>query len=178
MAFRPQPKSEFGSLARYMNYLKQFPRVGQVRPGCFYVYVYDFDKENNPYSVYRYWDVLPLTFVYEIHAPKKKMFRGINFHHAPVRPRQIWLARVRNLIEEDLKKGKRLVRISSWYILFNLMKKLSKKSVRSYRMDRVSRLRKIPNNEIENVLRYYGKTYYGIDISRVEKDYLVFRWSK
>ena len=178
MAFRPQPASEFGRIAKYVKYLRQFPRAGQVKPGNFYAYVYDFDKETEPYRVIKFWDTMPFTFVYELNAPIKGMYRGINFHHVPVRPRQIWLARANQLVEEDMRANKRLVRLSRWYILFHMLKKLSKKSVRNYYMERTHKLRRIPNDAVAQAMRYYANTYYGINISNVEKEYLKFRWNK
>jgi len=178
MAFRPKPKSEFGVLAKYVKFIKDnFPRAKVIRPGEFYAYTYRFDKTQYPYSELKFWDVMPLVFVYELHKNKEneKMFRAINFHHAPVRPRQIWLNRTINLTGEAFERNKRLTRLASWQRLFVMMKKISKKTVRQYYLKRMIQPRHIPNDRVEEVIRYYARTYYGISISQVEAQYLIFR---
>lgn len=179
MAFRPEPKSEFGRLAKYIKFLTQFPRATSIRPGNFYVYVYKFDKDND-FKVIKYWDLMPLIFAYEEYQSKdkNKMLRAINLHHSPVRPRQLWLAKAKKLMETKFETDSELTRIENWKPLFMMMKKIAKKTVRQYRKKRMVQVRRIPNDRVEEVIKYYARTYYGISIGRVEKDYLVFRWNK
>ena len=178
MAFRPEPKKEFGNLSKYVKFLKSnFPVATTIRPGNFYAYTYRFDRKSEPYKVLKFWDVMPFTFVYELHRNKdnEKMYRGINFHHVPVRPRQIWLRKTINITGEAFEQNRKLIRLASWMRLFLMMKKLSRKSVRQYYIKRTLQPRLIPNDRVEEVIKYYAKTYYGIGISQVEAEYLLFR---
>jgi len=178
MAFRPKPKSEFGALTKYVKFIKtNFPVAQTIKPGNFYAYTYRFDKKSEPYNVLKFWDVMPFAFVYELHKNKEneKMFRAINFHHVPVRPRQLWLNRTVKITGEAFAENKRLHRLASWQRLYIMMKKISKKSVRQYYLKRMIQPRQIPNDRVEEVIKYYAKTYYGVSISQIEAQYLIFK---
>lgn len=174
--YRPKPKSHYGQVVKYVKHLKQFPRATRILPGNFYAYFYMFDR-TLPYNEIKYWDLMPLSFIYETYKTKdgEKMARGINLHHSPVRPRQIWLSRAKNIVNEDFDRNSRLIRLTRWRLLYLMMRKLSLKSVRQYNMMNMRQIRQIPNDMIEETLKFYAKTWYGINIGRVEKDYLVFR---
>jgi len=178
MPIRPEPKSEFGNLARYVRFVKDnFPIAKVIRPGNFYVCVYRFNRKTEPYSVLKFYDIYPFIFVYELHKnkDKDKMFRGINFHHVPIRSRKLWLGRTKRLIGESFDENKRLIRLAAWQRLFVMMKKLSKASVRQYYLKRVVQPRLVPNDRVDELLNYYAKTYYGVSINQIEAQYLLFR---
>ena len=176
MAYRPKPKSEFGQVAKYVKYLKQFPKATSILPGNFYVYIYMFDRTLD-FNIIKFWDLIPLTFIYENYKTNDgvKMTRGINFHHVPIFPRKLWLSKAKQLVNEDFDRDSRLIRLAKWKRLYIMMKKLSKKSVRQYNLKSMRQVRRIPNNMIEETMNYYARTWYGINIGRVEKDYMVFR---
>lgn len=173
---RDKPKSEFGQIGKYVKYLKQFPRAISILPGNFYSYFYQFD-ETLDFKIIKFWDLMPFTFIYENYTTKdrKKMSRGINLHHAPIHPRKLWLAQAKKLATANFENDSRLIRLAKWRTLYLMMKKLSKFSVRQYNIKSMRQVRIIPNDMVEQTLKYYARTYLGINIGRVEKDYLVFR---
>jgi hypothetical protein len=174
--YRPTPKSEYGQIVKYVRFLKQFPKATSILPGNFYAYFYMFNKDQE-YSVIKFWDLMPLTFAYENYKSKDNvlLMRGLNMHHAPIRPRQIWLARSKKLMGEGFDDNSRLLKIAKWRTLYLMMKKLSMVSVRQYNMKNMVQVRQIPNDRIDEALLYYSRTYYGINIGRIEKDYMIFR---
>jgi len=174
---RPAPKSEFGQIAKYVRYLKQFPRATSIKKGEFYAYFYKFD-ETLPFKTIKFWDLMPFTFIYENYSTKDgtKMSRGLNFHFLPVHVRKIWLSRaVKLLNENDFEDDNRLIRLAKWRTLYLMLKKASKFSVRQYNMKNMVQVRRIPNDMVNQTMNYYARTYYGINIGTTEKRYLVFR---
>jgi len=177
MAFRPKPKNYYGQVVKYVRYIKQFPKANSILPGRMYAYFYMFDKDQD-FNLIKFWDLMPLTFMYENYKTKDgvKMSRGLNLHHAPVRPRQIWLSRAKKIVNEnDFQDNTRLIMLAKWRRLYLMMMKFSKKSVRQYNIKNMRQVRQIPNDMIEETLKFYARTWYGINIGRVEKDYLIFR---
>ena len=174
--YRPTPKSEYGQIVKYVRFIKQFPKATAIHRGCFYSYFYMFDKDQD-YSVIKFWDLMPLIFNYENYKTKDNvlMSRGINMHHSPIRPRQIWLARAKKLMGEGFQNDSRLVQIAKWRTLYLMMKKLSMISVRQYNMKNMVQVRQIPNDKIDEALLYYSRTFYGCGISQKEKAYLIYR---
>lgn len=176
MPLRPKPKSRYASISSYVKYLKQFPKANNIKIGRFYVYFYMFDKSQD-FSIIKFYDLMPFSFIYDFYKTKdgRKFIRGLNFHHANMLSRFIWLSRVRNLVNEDFENNNRLIRLAKWNRLFLLMKKLSKKTVRQYNIENIREIREIPNNMVEETLRFYARTHYGISINKVESEYLVYR---
>ena len=158
------------SLNEYLEYVKNSnPRSARILTGRFYTYNYLFPKNQN-FEKIKWYDRFPLVFVIE---NRGKTFIGINFHHAPVLPRQIWLARVRKLTAL-LDKDRRMQTIAEWQRMFYMYKKISDFSVRQYRKDRVQDLRRVPQTLIDDMMKQYANTHYGVNEGQVADKYRKF----
>lgn len=167
---------QYASIVAYHRYLKKFKYVGNILPGRFYAYVYDFSKDY-PYEELKFYDFEPISFIFEI-LPESNSFLGLNFHHmAPPQVRLLWLNRVikfARLIDDPIQTkftggtGRPVFKIGglNYPRVYQVLRK-SKIAIRRYRMDRVSMLRAIPVNEIDEVMRYYSRTYYGTGIKQI-----------
>lgn len=167
--------NKFSSIANYTKYIKQnFKTTATFRVGNFYSYFYLFDK-TLPFDTIKYYDLFPLVFVYEFRSDIKGLFRGINFHHLPVEIRLEWFELINNMFTDDIKRNRILFRLADWNKLFRMFKRASKASVRQYYMQNIRELRKVPARNMKETLKYYAKTYYGVNISQVETKYLLTR---
>jgi len=165
----------YGNIAEYIKYLRSFDKAGTIRPGYFYVYEYDFMK-HYPIEELKFYDYMPLTFVYKIVKGKdSRYFQGLNFHHMPVKARQWWLNRVKAMASIYFDKGgiRRLPGIN-YLVLEKIMRK-GVFGVRNYKFESVRNLRAIPLEEVENIIRWYANTYYGVTIGQIQARYNSFR---
>jgi hypothetical protein len=170
--------SDFKVLQEYIRYLRENTRAApMIRPFKFYAFDYDFDKETRPYETIRFWDMMPLVFVFDAYKHKNGInFVGINFHHMPVISRQIWLARIKKLQKEKFPNN-RLLRMS-YHMLWKMFIKATKFATRQYRVERVSRLREVDNNQMDDLMRFYANTYYGATYQNIVSNYKKYRPSK
>lgn len=175
-------KPRYNSVGAYHRYLMNFPRTGNIQVGRFFTYLYDFSKDY-PYKELKYYDFEPLTFIFSI-GPGE-YFTGINFHHIPVRPRLLWLNRVIKLarrVDNNISTrftggtGRPVYRIYglNYPLVYRILFK-SKIAIRRYRFDRVSLLRAIPVNDVDQVMRYYARTYYGVGYEQIVSRYKKYR---
>lgn len=164
----------FGSIRNYNEFLRSFPRMQRLFRGNFYAFTYDFDL-NQRFEKIKYWDLVPLIFVTGRIKSKKNIIQGINFHHLPINIRLVYLNLIKKISTAEFENDRRLVRLAKYEALFKMFRKATKFGVRNYDMRNIKGLRKVPNSNIEEALRYYARTYYGINISNVEKNYLMFR---
>jgi hypothetical protein len=176
MPKRPDKKI-FANLALYVKFLKSnFPKSKRLFVGNFYTFNYDFDR-NVPHQRLKFYDYQPMIFFFDRvkGTNKRNLLQGINFHHLPINIRIKYMTLVKKLVTEDFDKNKRLVRLTEYNRLIKLFRKATKFAIRNYYVENMTNLRKIPNSEIENALLFYSKTYYGVNITDVEKKYLTFR---
>jgi len=166
-------RATYGVLQRYIEHLKQFPRTRIMRPGYFYAFTYKIDR-TLPYEKIKFYDLMPFVFSYDKYKDKgdNDMIRGLNFHHLPIAARQFWLDRVMEVSKEQINEDKRLLRLIRYQRLHFLYKKAANACTRHYRMNRIFAMRRIPNTAVEETLKFYARTYYGINIGIVEKNFI------
>jgi len=168
-----------GHLTHYKKYIEFFDRATIIISGYMYAYYYMFQRKGVPLDRLRFYDWWPLTFVFQVDY-KERRFYGLNFHHLPVRTRLIWLARIKRLYQAkfptDETKRNFLTpkRIPMTYKRLVLILIKSKYGVRQYRMDRVRKLRIVPNTQWEQAMRYFPKTYYQVSYDQKVNAYNKF----
>jgi hypothetical protein len=166
---------QFGVLKNYTKFLKDnFSKTKRMMVGNFYTFTYWFEKDQD-FNTIKYYDFMPLIFFFGINEKHKNLYQGINFHHLPLQARKIYMEKMKSLVTEDFDNDRRLVRLARYTALFKMFRKATKFSTRQYEVANMRDIRKIPNTMVEEALQYYAKTYYGINISNVEKKYLAFR---
>jgi hypothetical protein len=165
-----------GHLGHYKKYIEFFDRASIVLSGYMYAYYYMFQRKGVPQEKLRFYDWWPLTFVFQVDF-KERRFYGLNFHHLPVRTRLIWLARIKRLYAakfptDEIKRNFLTPkRIPMTYKRLVLILIKSKYGIRQYRMDRVRKLRIVPNTQWEQAMRYFSKTYYRVTYEQKVNDY-------
>jgi hypothetical protein len=168
-------KMDYGSIVEYNRYLNGFKRAKTLRAGYFYVYKYNFYK-NYPIQELKYYDYRPLVFIFNVtNRENGKYFIGINFHHLPVKARQFWLRKLQSIAKRYFNMGG-VQRIPG--LNYDTLQKVMKKSifgVRQYRANAIKDLREIPLDKLEDIMKFYAKTYYGITIREVQAKYNQFR---
>jgi hypothetical protein len=162
----------FENIKEYVKYLRTFPLSRRIFLGSFYSFVYDFDKENKSFNEIKYYDLMPLVFITGRHEKYPNLIQGINFHHMPLNVRNKYIEIIKTLVKEDFEKDKRLVSIARYDLLVKMFRKATKIAVRNYYIENISDLRKVENSDIEKTLKYYANTYYGINISNMERNYI------
>ena len=167
------PKDQFGNLNQYINFLKTFKKVGKILPGNFYSFVYVIDRTQD-YERIKFYDLMPLIFVTTFNT-KTKTFTGINLHHLPVDVRKVWIDTLKKFQLNSFSKNKRLLTMADYDKLYLMFRKATKFSVRQYSLTEIRGLRRLENTDIDTAINFYSKTYYGANISMVEKKYLKFR---
>lgn len=167
--------NDFRVLSSYIRYLLTNTRPAQmIRPFKFYAFDYAFDKETRPYEEIRFWDMMPLVFVFDAYKHKEGYnLVGINFHHLPVISRQIWLSRIKK-IQGDSFPNNRLLRMT-YKQLWKMFIKASRYGVRQYRIERATRIRVIENIQMDEVMKFYANTYYGATYRNIEANYKKYR---
>jgi hypothetical protein len=162
----------YADINDYIKYLHEnSERVGTLQLGAFYTYNYDFYKDKRPYEEVKFYDRIPLIFLFDFKKAKNgsNLFIGLNFHHLPVKARQIWLSRIRSYYTQLMESNKRLNTID-YKQLFYVHKKAIL-GVRQYRLEAVSRNRRIATTDLDEILKYYSKTYYGVTYDQVANKY-------
>jgi len=161
----------YADLSEYRRKLLQYPKisVGAMRTGSMYAYYYDFDVEQYSLDILKYFDHMPLTFITQI-IIKHNMLQGINLHHMPLEIREVWYKRIMFVIHIGrlLQMGKKIDRVS-WlnYQRMVMIFRDSKYAVRNYKIDNIKEVRQIPLDQIDNLINYYARTYYGASYSQV-----------
>ena len=56
-----------------------------------------------------------------------------------------------------------------------MYRKATKFSVRNYNAEKIRYLRKIPNEEVRETLKFVAKTYLGVNVGNIENRYKTFR---
>jgi len=170
----------FKSISDYRHYIKEtFDRIGTVRAGRFYLYFYNFATDY-PWDELKFYDWMPLTYVWE---RDKTHFIGMNFHHMPVRPRLLWMGRVRKLAKQidEAIAIKGLGGQPIWKIrnlnyprVYQILRK-SKIAIRRYRLDRVKDLRAVDIRYVEDVMHWIARTYMGVSVKTMTSRYLEYK---
>jgi len=167
----------FLNINKYIQHIrKTYKRINLIQKGNLYTYTYlfnhapNFDKQD--YEKIKFYDYMPVTFIFDIDE-KNKTFTGINFHHLPVASRLIWLNRLKKM------RGKLFEQegVNRVILRYGVLKFLMKKSIfgiRKYRMDRTRELRIVPNQQWEELLSIYSRTYFGVTLAQVEQKYKTF----
>jgi hypothetical protein len=180
---RQIPKDDI-RLKRLPSYIKYTREQGEpatiVLPGYFYTYNYRFNLNPNfhklDFDEVRFYDWFPLTFIYDGYKNKegKLVYRGLNFHHLPVRARRLWLTRLRKYIGEDeLDNNERIIKMIDYKPLFYLFRKATF-GIRNYRRERMFNIRKVPTHLIDDYMSFASKTYFAATLSQVGLNYKDF----
>lgn len=168
---------QFLTINKYIQFLrKNYKRTKIIHRGFLYTYPYFFNRapgfKEEDFEKIKFYDFFPLVFVFDVNR-KNKTFVGLNFHHLPVKSRQIWLKRVQK-IRKNIFEREGTNRV---ILKYNTLKFLVKKSmfgIRQYRFDRIGELRMIPNQDWEKLFSLYGRTYYGVSLRQIEDKYKRF----
>lgn len=162
----------YASIAQYKRYLLNFNRSSIIRTGYMYAFLYEFNTDYK-FDIVKYFDHLPLTFVLDVNLTKK-LFGGINIHHMSVEARILWYKRIKAItkIIKWINIGRKVTRLQ----ILNYRKMLNvfrgaRRIYRQYRFDRVQWLRQVPLDEYDNIIRFYGNTYYGTTYGQVSRKY-------
>lgn len=171
----------FTSLMLYLHELKKLKKASTIRGGYFYAYKYFFHK-TYPYEELKFYDWYPLIFCFGIRQPEVNFtkdsgqyFYGLNLHHIPVAARRYWLSRVKQIASKQFETGGyKILPIRNYEQLLKAMKK-AKIGVRKYRFEAVKDLRKVSLDEIDGLMEWYSKTYYGVTINEIQARYRNFK---
>lgn len=172
-------------LKRLPSYLKfvreQGVETNILRPGYFYTYNYRFDL--NPhfpklsYDEVRFYDWYPLVFIYDVYREKKTnnlVYRGLNFHHLPVRSRRLWLTRLKKYIDHDeIEEDTKIKPLVDYSNLRSLFIKATF-GIRNYRRDRMFNIQRVPNYKLDSYLGFAAKTYFASTLAEVGLNYKSF----
>jgi len=170
-------KPNYKNIRAYLNYLKTFKLTNSIYPGRFYGYTYNFRKDYD-WNELKFYDYMPLSFIFEI-DPKTNSALGINFHHMPVRPRLLWINRVKQIakrFEEEIQikdyNSRPVYKIKglNYPRVYKILLK-SKIAIRRYKLDKMFYLRNIDLGNIDEVMRYYAKTYVAVNIDNIKQRY-------
>jgi hypothetical protein len=165
-------QSQHLSVDNYIKFLSNFERVSTIKPGFVYAYVYRSSKEY-PIDTLKFFDIFPLAFITDVDY-SKQTFHGLNFHHMPVPLRLLWYRRISAIINiQKVLTMKKTVNNLAW-LNYSRMKKVfqfSDRIVRQYRFDRVKLLRIVPFENMQEILRLYANTYYGVTVNQVNRKF-------
>lgn len=162
------------SIVEYKDFvMDRAERARAIHVGHFYTFHYRFYTHYPPEEL-KYYDYFPLVFIFERRKTKegKIVYYGLNFHHMPVRSRQIWLARINKIYGNSLENGDRITRFG-YRDLFALFKK-SIGSIRQYRQEGILNLYRIPTPELRDIMTQATDTYYGVTLAEVRTKYQAF----
>jgi len=164
---------QYNNVNDYLTYINDnFERVSVVKPGYVYSYVYKSSKDY-PIDVLKFFDIMPLTFVTSVNYTDKT-FHGLNFHHMPVAERLVWYRRI-SVLAKILKtvQLKKSITGIPWlnYNRMQLIYEHTNRITRQYRMSRVAVPRLVPIENMNEVLRFYARTYYGVGINAVSRKF-------
>lgn len=168
--------SDISEYFKFLNY--SFERTNNIQVGKFYSFTYHFDFWKYGWDNVKFYDWYPFSFIFEINAEKNYAV-GLNFHHIPLIPRQIWLKRVLKLGSSIGSKvrivqfgGRPVFKISglNYPLVYKVLRK-SKIAIRRYNLHKMEDIRAIPIKYVEETLRYYAKTYYGVGINQIWRRY-------
>jgi hypothetical protein len=124
----------------------------------------------------RFYDWFPLCFIYDAYKSKdhELIYRGLNFHHIPVRARRLWMTRLRKFIGDDeLNDDERIKQMIQYKELFYLFRKATF-GIRQYRRDRMFEIRRVPANKLDDYMSFASKTYFSATLSEVGLNYKDF----
>jgi hypothetical protein len=177
MPTRPN-REDYSNLNKYIRYINEsFEPRQKLFIGSFYSYVYELtqeDKINIPYNKLKFYDLMPLTYFFDVHPKHPHLLRGINFHHLPINIRLLYLTKMKKITESAFNRDTRLLILNEYRILLNMYRKATRASIRNYDVSKIRDARKIPNSKIQETLNWYASTHYGIGIGMVESRYLRF----
>ena len=159
--------NNYTSIRKYFDYVNSVSTVtNKFIPGYFYSYEYRYDRKDKTYFDLKFYDRFPLVFLIG-KGPGENTYIGLNFHQIPVRSRLIWLTKfdkICDILKEDVRAVYR-------YEFLKAMFKKATFGVRVYRVDRVFKLRKIDSREMQEISRFYSKTYHGANIDLIDMRY-------
>jgi hypothetical protein len=167
-------KQNFSKLVDYIKLLNSLKPASTLRSGYFYCYKYYFYK-HYPKEELKFYDYYPLIFCFSVYKAKKEYFYGLNFHHMPVAARRYWMSKFKRIASAYFKKGgyTRIPAID-YGALLKIMKK-AKFGVRLYRFEAVRDLRQVSLDELNYLMKWYARTYYGVTIKQVQAKYNNFK---
>lgn len=166
---------KYNNISEYKKFIREnFKAGGSLKLGGFYSYNYLFSLDED-FDKLKFYDWLPITLILDINI-KNKTFSGLNFHHMPVKPRQIWLNRVKNLLPEKFESGgiQYFKELSNQNRALGILLK-SKIAVRNYRFDRVRDIRSLEVDKLDEVIKFFAKSYFSVSIEQIKNRYNTFR---
>jgi len=174
-------KPNYNNIRAYLNYLKSFKLTNSLYPGRFYAYSYNF-KKDYPWDELKFYDYMPLTYIWEIDQ-KTNTAIGMNFHHMPVKARLLWINRIKQLSKhygEEIRikdyESRPVYKIQglNYPRVYKVLMK-SKIAIRRYKLDKMFYLRNVDLGSIDDVMRYYAKTYVAVNINHIKSRYSEYK---
>lgn len=165
-------KLKYSNAKEYLNFISHFPRLAYPRVGRFICFTYNF--HTNPFyqkhpEKKKYLDFQPFDLCIAVRA-KNKTFLCINFHALPVKTRQILMAKLRKDYSKNFEKPKVLIPGINYKKLFRYLRRIGV-AVRAYRFERVMLLREVPEEKIEDTVKFYANFYYNSNYNAIVKRY-------
>jgi hypothetical protein len=169
----------YDSITSFENFINENTKTtGRVIPGYFYTYHYDYKSTPEltnklPKSVFDLYDGRPVVFIFDEYRTKSRdiFYRGLNFHFMSLGGRTFWTRALYKLADYYIKNNQR-VAFSPKMIRDISIK--AKFAYRQYDINKIKYLRKIPYDQVVEMLKYTPTTYEGVtfeEVSRLYKQY-------
>lgn len=166
------PKN-FRSLKEYKQSISKFKSINpnQISNGFLYNFDYDYSLDVD-FKILRFYDSFPLSLIFTV-KDSNHCF-GINFHRMPLLTRNWFISRLKGLNKNAFSKnGNNKIRIN-YSTLKGIMRKVPY-LVRQYRMDRMSNIKIIPNNQWGEIVKFQPPTFHSATFPQLIKDYNAFQ---
>lgn len=158
---------KFDSLDEYSSKLSKFKTTKKVEIKGAYSYLYDYSTDYD-FETLKYFDFFPLTILFNENG--KGNVWGLNFHHLPLLTRSWLLSRLKSGQPHNFKNKNNFSLNISYLTLKSILRK-SPLAVRQYRIDRMRDIRKIPNVELQELVKYSPPTFHAVDFPAVVRKY-------
>lgn len=137
-------------------------QVATIKPGYFYTMSY-FSKlyDNNKLDFY---DEQPLILVL---GKGPKHILGLNFHYLPPKKRKLVLKKLNKLYKKQIDEDKPFKNVKWDNVKIEL--KWSTYMVKLYIKDRIGKISRIKNDELENIVPLRSEDFIGISATKLWK---------
>lgn len=161
----------------YLAYISEFPRAKSAEVGVAYCYSYNFLKNPNfkkiPLKRKFFYSFQPINLCIAV-RPKKKLVTMVNLNQIPVTIRRQIISKLKKLEPTSFDEKKKKLKFKQLMMLFRLFKKL-KISLRHYRLDRISKFRIVPPDEIDGLIEFTANFYYKSNYQTVVNRYKQYK---
>lgn len=158
---------DFKSLDEYNSKLKKYKPTKGVEIMGAYSYLYDYSTDYD-FEKLKYFDFFPLTILFSENG--KGNVWGLNFHHLPLLTRSWLLSRLKSGQPHNFK-NKSNFKLNITYLTLKSILKKAPLAVRQYRIDRMHDVRKIPNVDLQELVKYQPPTFHAVEFPAVVKKY-------